>query len=78
MSRLQKLSKRKLDIDLSKLQVSMVWDEDEDKYLAERKRLEKAVKDAAANLYKAESDLLDFYILYGVRNVIDEKEALNK
>lgn len=75
MSRLQKLSKRKLDIDLSKLQVSMVWDEDEDKYLAERKRLEKAVKDAAANLYKAESDLLDFYILYGDRNVIDEKEV---
>lgn len=71
MSRLQKLSKRKLDIDLSKLQVSMVWDEDEDKYLAERKRLEKAVKDAAANLYKAESDLLDFYILYGDGNVID-------
>lgn len=75
MSRLQKLSKRKLDIDLSKLQVSRVWDEDEDKYLAERKRLEKAVKDAAANLYKAESDLLDFYILYGDRNVIDEKEV---
>lgn len=71
MSRLQKLSKRKLDIDLSKLQVSMVWDEDEDKYLAERKRLEKAVKDAAVNLYKAESDLLDFYILYGDGNVID-------
>lgn len=75
MFQLQKLSKRKLDIDLSKLQVSMVWDEDEDKYLAERKRLEKAVKDAAANLYKAESDLLDFYILYGDRNVIDEKEV---
>lgn len=75
MSRLQKLSKRKLDIDLSKLQVSRVWDEDEDKYLAERKRLEKAVKDAAANLYKAESDLLDFYFLYGDGNVIDEKEV---
>lgn len=75
MSRLQKLSKRKLDIDLSKLQVSRVWDEDEDKYWAERKRLEKVVKDAATNLYKAESDLLDFYILYGDRNVIDEKEV---
>lgn len=65
MDRLQSLAKRKLDIDLSKLQVARVWDEDEDKYWAERKRLEKAVKDAAANLYKAESDLLDFYILYG-------------
>ena len=67
MFQLQKLAKRKLDIDLSKLQVARVWDEDEDKYWAERKRLEKAVKDAAANLYKAESDLLDFYILYGDR-----------
>lgn len=69
MGRLQKLAKRKLDIDLSKLQVARVWDEDEDKYWAERKRLEEAVKDAAENLYKAESDLLDFYILYGDRNV---------
>lgn len=67
MFQLQKLAKRKLDIDLSKLQVARVWDEDEDKYWAERKRLEKAVKDAATNLYKAESDLLDFYILYGDR-----------
>lgn len=71
MDRLQKLAKRKLDIDMSKLQVSRVWDEDEDKYLAERKRLEKAVKDAAVNLYKAQNDLLDFYILYGDGNVID-------
>ena len=62
MFQLQKLAKRKLDIDLSKLQVARVWDEDEDKYWAERKRLEKAVKDAAANLYKAESDLLDFIV----------------
>lgn len=68
MSRLQKLSKRKLDIDLSKLQVARVWDEGEDKYWAERKRLEKAVNDATANLYKAQSDLLDFYILYGVKD----------
>lgn len=75
MLQLQRLAKKRLEIDLSKLQVSKVWDEDEDKYLAERKRLEKAVKDAAANLYKAESDLLDFYILYGDRNVIDEKEV---
>ncbi len=66
-SRIQKLAKRKLDIDLSKLQVARVWDEGEDKYLAERKRLEKAVKDAATNLYKAECELLDFYILYGDR-----------
>ena len=66
-SRIQKLAKRKLDIDLSKLQVARVLDEGEDKYWAERKRLEKAVKDAATNLYKAECELLDFYILYGDR-----------
>ena len=67
MFQLQKLAKRKLDIDLSKLQVARDWGEDEERYWYERKRLEKAVKDAATNLYKAESDLLDFYILYGDR-----------
>ena len=68
MSRLQKLSKRKLDIDLSKLQVARVWDENEDKYWAERKRLEKAYSDAAKEFYRAECELFDFYILYGDRN----------
>lgn len=67
MDSLQKLTKKKLEIDLSKIQVARVWDEDEDKYRAERKRLEKAVKDALENLYKAESELLEFYFLYGDR-----------
>lgn len=68
MDQLQSLVKRKLDIDMSKLQVARVWDEDEDKYWAERKRLEKAVNDATANLYKAQSDLLDFYISHGCKD----------
>lgn len=67
MDRLQRLAKRKLDIDLSKLRVARVWDEGEDKYRAERKRLEKAYADAAKEFYKAECELLDFYILYGDR-----------
>lgn len=67
MFQLQKLAKKKLEIDLSKLRFARSWGEDEDKYWAERKRLEKAVKDAATNLYKAECELLDFYILYGDR-----------
>lgn len=66
MDRLQRLAKRKLDIDLSKLQVARVWDDDEEKHRVERKRLEKAYKDAVKEFYKAESELLDFYILYGV------------
>ena len=67
MDRLQKLAKRKLEIDLSKLQVARDWGEDEDKYWAERKRLEKAYTDAVKEFYKAERELLDFYILYGDR-----------
>lgn len=75
MNRLQKLAKKKLEIDLSKLRFARSWGEDEDKYWAERKRLEKAYTDAAKEFYKAECELLDFYILYGDRNVIDEKEV---
>ena len=67
MFKLQKLAKRKIDIDLSKLQVARDWGEDEERYWSERNRLEKAYKEAAMMFYKAESDLLDFYILYGDR-----------
>ena len=68
MDRLQSLAKRKLDIDLSKLKFARDWGEDEDKYLAERKRLEKAYVDAAKQFYEAQNELLDFYVLYGDKN----------
>lgn len=58
MDRLQRLTKKKLEIDYSKLQYARCLDKEDEKYRAERKRLE-----AAFN--KAASDLLNFYLLYG-------------
>lgn len=75
MDRLQRLAKKKLEIDYSKLQYARDWGEDEDKYWSTRNRLETAYKEAyfssfgdEETLEKAKSELIDFYILYGVRH----------
>jgi hypothetical protein len=74
--RLQRLTKKRLDIDLSqakrKLEIDLNQGEysRQARYWSRRKQLEKAVRDAYLlgddeTLVEAASELLTFYILYG-------------
>ena len=80
MFQLQKLAKKKLEVDFTKLQLARDWGNDideEERYWSRRKQLEKAYKEAYFSFFsdeeaveKAKSELLDFYILYGVKKEV--------
>jgi len=72
MDQLQRLSKRKLEIDLSKLQYTrdLGIEMEKIRYWSRRNKLEEACRDAYLfgddeTLGEAVSELLTFYILYG-------------
>jgi hypothetical protein len=75
VDRLQRLAKKKLEVDFTKLQLASDWGDDvseEERYWSKRKKLEKAYREAYFSFFsddeaveKAKSELLDFYILYG-------------
>jgi hypothetical protein len=78
MDRLQRLAKKKLEIDYTRLRLQLAkdWeDAEEERYWSRRTRLEKAYREAYFSFFsdeevleKAKSDLLEFYILYGDRH----------